>query len=385
MPMNLANLILWESAGRQPIAARVAICGDFLPAGKLTLGCGEGWTSKAHGLHEYFADVVTTFVNLEATLDCDALAPRVLNGLGQIVAAPAESLGYMETIHARAVGIANNHSYDFGDAGVRRTRAAAERAGMTPLGAGFSMRERQEAFVWQGPGGVRVGFWAAAKAAIDLASENSRGVEPATAARGRQALQEMQRHGAQFCVALVHAGCLRTNRPDPEDVGSLDALAKSGFDIVAASHSHRVSGYRTVAATRERPNFSFYGLGSLVSGYVSCDAEREGLIVVAGLNASGALVRLEVRPVWLDESGFGSVPGAAAKQEILERFRALSAEIDDGSYERLFYHDVSQGLTRLYLRDARAAFRAAGIRGLASKARRMRVRHVKRLVHEVIG
>jgi hypothetical protein len=154
---------------------------------------------------------------------------------------------------------------------------------------------------------------------------------------------------------------------------------------VAASHSHRVSGYRTVAATRERPNFSFYGLGSLVSGYVSCDAEREGLIVVAGLNASGALVRLEVRPVWLDESGFGSVPGAAAKQEILERFRALSAEIDDGSYERLFYHDVSQGLTRLYLRDARAAFRAAGIRGLASKARRMRVRHVKRLVHKVIG
>jgi hypothetical protein len=154
---------------------------------------------------------------------------------------------------------------------------------------------------------------------------------------------------------------------------------------VAASHSHRVSGYRTVAAKRERPNFSFYGLGSLVSGYVSCDAEREGLIVVAGLNASGALVRLEVRPVWLDESGFGSVPGAAAKQEILERFRALSAEIDDGSYARLFYHDVSQGLTRLYLRDARAAFRAAGIRGLASKARRMRVRHVKRLVHKVIG
>jgi hypothetical protein len=147
----------------------------------------------------------------------------------------------------------------------------------------------------------------------------------------------------------------------------------------------RCKPYRKVAATRERPNFSFYGLGSLVSGYVSRDAEREGLIVVAGLSASGALLRLEVRPVWLDESGFGSVPGAAAKQEMLEHFRSLSAEVDDGSYERLFYHDVAQGLTRLYLRDARAAFRAAGIRGLANKARRMRVRHVQRLVHKVIG
>jgi hypothetical protein len=140
-----------------------------------------------------------------------------------------------------------------------------------------------------------------------------------------------------------------------------------------------------VAGTRERPNFSFYGLGSLVSGYVSRAAEREGLIVVAGLSAVGALVRMEVRPVWLHESGFGSVPGTLARQEILEHFSALSAEIDDGSYERLFYHDVSQGLTRLYLRDARAAFRAAGIRGLANKARRVRVRHVKRLVHRVIG
>ena len=107
--------------------------------------------------------------------------------------------------------------------------------------------------------------------------------------------------------------------------------------------------------------------------------------MVAGLSAKGALVRLEARPVWLDESGFGRIPSTAKRQEMLERFRGLSAEIDDGSYERLFYHDVSQGLARLYLRDARAAFRAAGIRGLASKARRVRLRHVKRLVHKVIG
>jgi Bacterial capsule synthesis protein PGA_cap len=385
MPINLANLVLWESAARGPIAARVAICGDFLPAGKLAIECDESWSDKARGLHEYFADVAATFANLEATLDCDALAPRVLNGLGQIVAAPAASLAYMHAIHSRAVGIANNHIYDFGDAGVQRTRAAVAFTGMTPLGAGFSTREPQEVFVWEGPGGVRVGFWAAAKAANDLATQNSPGVEVATAARGRQALREMQRRGAQFCVALVHAGCLRTNRPDPEDVRLLDGLPKSGFHIVAASHSHRVSGYRMVVDARKQPGFSFYGLGSLVSGYVSCDAEREGMIVVAGLSASGALLRLEVRPVWLDESGFGSVPGATAKQEMLEHFRALSAEIDDGSYARLFYHDVSQGLTRLYLRDARAALRAAGIRGLANKARRVRVRHVKRLVHKVLG
>jgi len=107
--------------------------------------------------------------------------------------------------------------------------------------------------------------------------------------------------------------------------------------------------------------------------------------VVAALSNRGVLVQLEVRPVWLDEGGFGLIPGAAKKQEILARFLGLSAEIDDGSYDRLFYHDVSRGLARLYMRDARAAFHAAGIRGLASKARRVRLRHVTRLVHKVIG
>jgi hypothetical protein len=158
-----------------------------------------------------------------------------------------------------------------------------------------------------------------------------------------------------------------------------------GFDLVAASHSHRVSGYRRVNRAQPRPGFAFYGLGSLVSGYISSAAEREGLIVVAGFSAKGALLRLEARPVWLNEGGFAQIPAAEKKQEMLARFRGLSAEIDDGSYERLFYHDVSQGLARLYLRDARAAFRAGGIRGLARKAQRVRLRHVKRLVHRVIG
>src|SRR5271163_4692876 len=121
MRVNGDDLILWESGERGPIAARVAIAGDFLPAGKLTMAGDASWSGMERGLQGYFADVDTTFANLEATLDCESLAPRVLNGLGQVVSAPSASLAYLGAIHARAVGIANNHSYDFGDVGVRRT------------------------------------------------------------------------------------------------------------------------------------------------------------------------------------------------------------------------------------------------------------------------
>lgn len=346
---------------------------------------GASWHDAAQGVAPNFTDISTTFANLEATLDTESLAPRPLIGLGQIVSAPGASLAYLHALHAHAVGIGNNHSYDFGHPGLNRTRHAISRQGMTPLGAGNSIKDRPETFLWQGPRGLRVGFWSAAKATFDPATHTARGVEPATPRRGLQALEEMDDRGAHLRIALIHAGCMRTNRPDPEDVRLLELLAKAGFDIVAASHSHRISGYRRIARPQNRQSFCFYGLGSLVSGYVASPEESEGLIVVAGLSSTGELLGLEVRPVSLDSSGFGQIPGARNAQAILQRFRDLSAEIDDGSYEKLFYHDAAQGIAQLYLRDARAAFRTAGLRGLAHKARRVRLRHVKRFVHKVIG
>jgi hypothetical protein len=387
MNTQAPSLTIWQAAGneRPPVVARIAIAGDFLPAGRLTMASGASWQDMAQGIAPHFAGVGTTFANLEATLDAESLAPRPLIGLGQIVTAPAASLGYLQALHAQAVGIANNHSYDFGHAGVNHTRQAISSRGMIPLGAGNFIKERPETFLWQVPGGLRVGFWSAAKATSDYATHTARGVEPATPPRGLQALEEMDDRGAHLRIALIHAGCMRTNRPDPEDVRLLELLAKSGFDIVAASHSHRIGGYRRIARPQNREAFCFYGLGSLVSGYVTSPAESEGLIVVAGLGATGELLDLEVRPVSLDVSGFGQIPAARNAKAILQRFRDLSTEINDGSYEKSFYHDVSQGMAQLYLRDARAAFRSAGLRGLAHKARRVRLRHVKRLVYKVIG
>jgi poly-gamma-glutamate capsule biosynthesis protein CapA/YwtB (metallophosphatase superfamily) len=383
--MNKNRLQVWQSPGREPISCRIAIAGDFLPAGQLVLPHSTGWGEQASRLANYFEGVDTSFVNLEGCLDVGRLPPRKLAGLGQIVSAPTASLEYLKAIRSHAIGVANNHSYDFGDEGVACTQAAIARCDMVSLGAGVFAGELPEIFVWQGPGGVRVGFWAAAKAAADLANGNRRGVEPATLARGTQAAEEMKRHGATFCVALLHAGCMRANRPDPEDVELMESLALTGFDLVAASHSHRIAGCKLVSGLRSRDAFCFFGLGSIVSGYVSSPLEREGLVVVAALSAEGRLVSLETRPVLIDATGFGADPSAADASMILDRFSDLSTELKDGSYEKRFYHEVSRGLGGLYLRDAHAAFRSAGLRGLAHKAAKLRMRHVRRFVHKVTG
>jgi poly-gamma-glutamate synthesis protein (capsule biosynthesis protein) len=336
-------------------------------------------------LDEYFEDVSVSFINLESSLETFHLEPRPLNGIGQIVSAPESCLDYLAAIHSQAVGIANNHSYDFGHDGLLRTREIISRRGMIPLGAGHTLADPPDVFVWQGPGDIRVGLWAAAKAAGELATSKRPGVEPALAAQARRAAQALKRQGATICIALIHAGCLRTNRPDPEDVRCLDSIAKTGFQVVASSHSHRIGGYRQIASASGQPCFSFYGLGTLVSGYISAPAEREGLVVTLGLHSSGSLARLEVRPVVLDKTGFGMIPTTDEGGKILSRFQHLSDELSDGSYEQRFYRDMSQGLLRLYARDIRSAYQHAGIKGLVRKMRRVRIRHVRRLVHKVMA
>ena len=382
--MSVPAYIFWSSGRNEPIAARVAIGGDFLPAGALALPPG-GWRESAQSLAPLFEDSSVAFVNLECGLDAEGLPSRPLIGLGQLVSGPSAALDYLAAIGCRVISLANNHSYDFGAAGVERTRRAAAGRGIAPVGAGRTLRCPPDTFVWQAPGNLHVGFWAAARASRDLAARNRDGVEPATLARASTAHEALKSAGASFSIALLHAGCLRTCRPDPSDSKLIEKIAKLGFGIVAASHSHRISGAKSVFDHSRTPSFCFYGLGTLVSGFVASPLDREGLIVVAGFHKDGTLARVEARPVLLAESGLGEVPPPDAAEAILDRFRSLSDEIADGSAERLFYEDVSRGLARLYVRDASAAFRSSGLRGLARKAARLRMRHIRRTVYGLLG
>jgi capsule synthesis protein PGA_cap len=379
------ELVLWQAKEAEKVATRLAVAGDFLPAGKLSRRANESWRDLAVPLLPHFADISTTFANLECNLGVDGLSPKPLNGIGQIVCALPSVLDYLDAFKCQNVGIANNHAFDFGPEGIKRTRNVILDAGKIPLGAGFTLKDAPEIAIWRGPGNLCVGFWSAAKASHELATRKAVGVEPATRDRAREAIEEMKRKGVTFCVALVHAGCIRSNRPAPEDVELLRALARSGFQLIAASHSHRIAGFEIIEDAAENPAFCFHGLGSLVSGYIASDFEREGLIVIAGFDTLGKLAEVSARPVYLPEGGIGQAASQEHADIILGRFKSLTNEIADGSCARAFYGEISPGLLKLYFRDARAALLESGIRGLAHKVARVRIHHVKRLMHRVFA
>jgi poly-gamma-glutamate capsule biosynthesis protein CapA/YwtB (metallophosphatase superfamily) len=372
-------MILWQKENAQTVC-RIGIAGDFLPAGAFVLPSECTWSGISRAVAGHFQDLDVSIVNLECPLDVRDSKARVKMGMGANFNAPAEALNFLSSIKTTIIGIANNHIYDYGEEGLELTKQSIFARGMTPLGCGRTLLDAPEVFVWESPMRTKIAFWAAARGLSENARRSASGVEAATRKRASDALAEMTRQGADLRIALIHAGLEHTNRPDPDDVAFMDSLAELGFDVVAAAHSHRISGHKVVARTGAQPAFCFYGLGSLLSGVMYTALEREGILVVVGLDGQGAIARIEARPIHLAETGWGTVPDLETSGIISQRFLRFSEEIVDGSFKRFFYEDTGQNLFRRQFRDAQVAFRQGGVKGLARKLRRLRVRHLHRLL-----
>jgi poly-gamma-glutamate synthesis protein (capsule biosynthesis protein) len=372
-------MLLWERENVAPVS-RVAIAGDFLPAGGLQLPPNKNWKDIADGLRRRFVKADVTLMNLECCVnvgDADAL-PKM--GPGDSFSAEADVLDFLSLPGTNVAGLANNHICDYGKEGVAQTKAALEEHGLASLGVGRSLQECPDTCVIQTASGVRIGIWAAARHLPELATYKHSGVEPATRRRAEAALRTLKEQAADFNLAFLHAGLERTNRPDPDDVGLIDQLACLGFDVVAACHSHRISGCKRLEQRSGKPAFCFYGLGSITSGVLYSELEREGLIVLVDVGNSGEIARVEVHPVHLEDSGWGRIPFFADAHKILRRFLDLSEELETGAYRQSFYRDLKGDFSRSFFRNVQAALQRGGARGLATKLGRIRMRHLNRLL-----
>ena len=373
-------MLVWKDAHREPVC-RFGIAGDFLPAAGLSPSGGETWSGQAKLVAPIFADLEFSIVNLECPVNIKGIPPKVKASLGDSFAAETSSLDYLSVLKASVVGLANNHLYDHGRAGAERTLQTV-RTNFSVCGFGRTLREPAAVFMRDVAAGLRVGIWAAARNLPDSSKHNSIGIEPATQERAALALAQMDEGNVQCRVAFLHAGAEGTNCPDPDDAELMEELGAMGFDVIAACHSHRISGYQTVHGKNNGLAHCFYGLGSLSSGVRYSSLEHEGILAAISVDASGAVCVVEARPVHLDERGWGTVPSAEQATAILNRFQEVSASILDGSYAKAFYRDISREMIGTQWRDVRVAFQRAGLRGILKKLTRMRPAHVRRLYHK---
>lgn len=141
---------------------------------------GDDYAYPFSGVREVFSRDDFTFVNLECALtDHDVPADKTyrFRGLPEYGAILTE--GSVE-----AVSLANNHSQDYGSAGLKETRQVLEALGVAAGGDG-------ETFLYTTERGLRVGVYTAYHI-------GKQGI--------RQAISSLQEQGAEVIVAAFHAG-----------------------------------------------------------------------------------------------------------------------------------------------------------------------------------
>ena len=189
---------------------------------------------------------------------------------------PPAALLPMHLAGIDVVSLGNNHSGDYGTAGLLDGRDNTAAAGLNPVGAGESLAAANQAALLQVEGWTIavLGFSAASGIAYDwpytaedyanlrsrwYATASGPGVAPATVANMTAAVAAV-REQADLVVVMLHQGVdNETGLPFPNEVERAHALIDAGADVVFAHHHHRLLPLETY---RNRP--IFYGLGNFV-------------------------------------------------------------------------------------------------------------------------
>lgn len=164
----------------------------------------------------------------------------------------------LEKINAKVWNIANNHSMDCGEQGLKDTLEKANEVGALTIGAGFNRTEARKPLVLE-KNGIKVGV-------LSVASPLS---EPATDTKAgcfmwdefkliKQTLTEL-REECDHVVVVSHGGEEFTQLPLPFARDKYLKYLKWGANVVVAHHPHVPQNYETIG-----DKVIFYSLGNFI-------------------------------------------------------------------------------------------------------------------------
>lgn len=164
---------------------------------------------------DYFTGDDLTVANLECVLCSDSVPS---SGKTFTFRAQPDYVNILTQGSVECVTLANNHSADYGEAGLQETRQTLEAAGI------HYVNQNATALVTT-DSGLTVGFY---------------GGNFVTADQVRAGVSALREAGAQFVVAALHFGTEGSYRPNADQVAQAHAAIDAGADLVYGSHPHVV-------------------------------------------------------------------------------------------------------------------------------------------------
>ncbi len=301
-----------------PKAATVTAGGDVIGGFGVSSVVGSMGAGLFKDIAPFFEASDHGFVNLESPLthggDPQGWKDVIIKGNPALAKAMAGS-------GIDAVTMANNHAGDYGDSGLLDSVRYCEKAGITVVGAGKTLKQAQAGAVLSenGTKTAFLGFTDVLPAGYP-ATASSPGTSP-----GRSNLNAVKtsiRNAAKksdFVVVGWHWNFEYKRAPSPLESSEGRAAIDAGANLVFAHHPHLLDGVQAYHG-----GLIFYSLGNLVfSGFSGETAQT--VLVKASMKKDS--IDAKLIPVTISSSGIPAVARGSTGLSILKRVKSLSADL----------------------------------------------------------
>lgn len=226
---------------------------------------------------------------------------------------------YLDVLRPTVVGMANNHSRDFGDSALLSTKALLEEKGYIAIGAGRDIEEAYQPAILEKDG---------EKAAVIAVCENEFGVAgPETAGtagydltRVTKAIFRAKEQGA-VPIIYFHGGNEHNPFPSPGKVALYRHFIDLGARAVIAMHTHCPQGYEFYEGCP-----IVYSMGNFFFPHPSKANSAWNVGYMAALQLTADRIGLELLPYSFDFTGHRLMTDAQ-KQRFLQYMEVLNAPI----------------------------------------------------------
>lgn len=197
-------------------------------------------------------------INFECAVAYDGDAPIKKSGPNL----KCSSKGVEAMVYAgfKCATLANNHFYDYGDLGVKRTLEQLNKYDVDYVGGGIDLAEAKKT-LYKVINGESFAFINCCEHEFSIATEKTGGSNPLNPMAQWYAITEAKQK-ADHIIVIVHGGPEHYNLPTPRMVETYRFFIDAGADVVINHHQHCFSGYEEY---KGKP--IFYGLGNFCFDY----------------------------------------------------------------------------------------------------------------------
>ena len=271
---------------------KLIVCGDLCPTSYTRPGFDRGDLTALFGnALPLLRNGDFAVVNLECALTDRECAIRKL---GALLKGKPEDAAVTAAAGFTHAGLSNNHTLDYGVAGMRDTVNAVRRAGMIPFGFGENDRDSRETLYLE-KNGLRVGIIAVCEHEYTYALRDQFGAKPFDPFDTMEDIAEAKANADRVLV-LYHGGKEHCEYPSPRLRKACRAMVRAGADAVLTQHSHCIGCRETY-----RGGEILYGQGNfLFLDELDNPQWHSGLIAEIDF---GETVTVEYHPVVVTETG----------------------------------------------------------------------------------